>query len=167
MGCCTAFPLMLSDLAEVAAHAKGSVPGDSSRTGPAWLTEPVGITGVLDQPDKEDRYFCVWKKGDVWSLRAEAQRIGSPLDVSLAIVGPSGKELARNDDLPETTDAGLEFTVPADGTYQIVVSDNTGRSGSRGLPYIILPSSILSMTLNFTWQPSGWVCPSTASLIWP
>jgi hypothetical protein len=123
--------LGLSDLPQVVAQPTASVPEESMRTGPAWLTEAVGITGVLDQPDKVDRFFSIWKKGDVWSLRAEARRFGSALDLSLAIVGPDGKELVRNDDLPETTDAGLDFTVPADGHYQILVSDTTGKTNSR------------------------------------
>ena len=55
--------------------------------------------------------------------------------MSLAVLGPDGKEIVRNDDLPETTDAGLDFTVPADGTYQIVVSDTSGKSGSRAAMY--------------------------------
>ena len=134
------FALLLSDLPESVANSSGAAPGDSSRTGPAWLTETMGITGVLDHADTEDRYYCIWKKGEVWSLAAEARRLGSPLDVSLAVIGPNGKELARNEDLPETTDAGLDFTVPADGMYEIVVSDTAGKSGSRAAIYRLVVS---------------------------
>jgi hypothetical protein len=122
MNAATAFPLLLSDHAEV-------VPSTAKYAG------PIGITSVLDQPDAEHRHAFDWKKGDVWSIALEARRIGSPLDVAVAIVGPDGKELARNDDLPGTTDAGLEFKVPVDGTYQIVVSDMAGKSGSRAAIY--------------------------------
>ncbi len=99
------------------------------------LALPGGVTGVLDKRDAEDRYLCDWKKGEVWSLSLDARKIGSPLDVTLAIDGPPDKdgkrkEVARNDDLPGTTDAGLEFTVPADGVYEIVVSDTAGKGGS-------------------------------------
>jgi hypothetical protein len=118
------FQLFLSDLPEIVC-----------RSGPARQTGPAGITGVLDQPDKEDRYTFQWKKGEVWSLSLEARRLGSPLDVALAVVGPDGKELARNDDLPDTTDAGLDFTVPADGVYTLVVSDMAGKSGSPAAIY--------------------------------
>jgi hypothetical protein len=118
------FPLLLSDLPEVVNGA-----------GPARQAGPTGITGVLDKPDAVDRYPFTWKKGEVWSLAAEARRIGSPLDVTLAVLGPDGKELARNDDLPGTTDAGLEFNVPADGTYQLVVSDTAGKGGTRSAIY--------------------------------
>jgi hypothetical protein len=122
------FALLLDDLPETVAFPRHD---PRSRK----LTLPAGVTGVLDQPDAQDRYFCTWKKGEVWSLALQARRIGSPLDVALAILGPDGKEVARNDDLPETTDAGLDFTVPADGTYQIVVSDMAGKSGDRSALY--------------------------------
>lgn len=118
-GTAPAFPLELTDLPEVVGKT-----GEPNRTGPA------AITGVLDRPDGEDRHSFAWKKGEVWSLALEARRIGSPLDVALAVLGPDGKELARNDDLPDTTDAGLDFTVPADGIYRVAVSDSAGRSGS-------------------------------------
>ena len=133
------FQLLLSDLPELVGKS-----GGPPRQGPA------GITGVLDRPDAEDRYSWAWKKGDVWSLAVEARRIGSPLDVTLAVRGPDGKELARNDDLPETTDAGLEFTVPADGVYQIVVSDTAGKSGSPSAIYRLVvsqPSSDFALQL--------------------
>jgi len=34
---------------------------------------------------------------------------------------------SRQHDLPDTTDAGLEFTVPLDGAYQAVVSEHGGQ----------------------------------------
>ena len=68
-------------------------------------------------------------------MKAEARRFGSPLDLSLAVRGPDGKELMRNDDLPGTTDAGLTVTLPADGAYTLVVSDISGRAGTRAAIY--------------------------------
>src|SRR5207302_8129148 len=122
------FSLLLDDLPETVA-----CPRLDRKS--AHLILPAAITGVLDQPDAQDRYFCAWKKGEVWSLAVQAQRIGSPLDVALTVLGPDGKQLAHNDDLPETTDAGLDFTVPADGTYQLVVRDLAGKAGSRSALY--------------------------------
>jgi hypothetical protein len=118
------FPLLLSDLPEIVGGP-----------GPARQAGPMGITGVLDRPDAEDRHPFNWKKSEVWSLAVAARRIGSPLDVALVVLGPDGKELARNDDLPGTTDAGLEFAVPADGAYHVVVSDTAGKSGTRAAIY--------------------------------
>ncbi|OWK46773.1 PPC domain-containing protein [Fimbriiglobus ruber] len=102
---------------------------------PMPLVVPGAVTGTLDSPTAEARYMLAGKKGDRWSIAAEARRFGSPLDVTLRLLGPDGKDLAHNDDLPATTDAGLEFTVPADGAYQLVVGDTTGSGGSRAAVY--------------------------------
>ncbi|MBA4191669.1 MAG: hypothetical protein C0467_27125 [Planctomycetaceae bacterium] len=95
------------------------------------LTVPGAVTGVLDKPNADARFTLTGKKGDRWSIAADARRFGSPLDVTLRLLGPDGKQVATNDDLPGTTDAGLEFTVPADGSYQLVVEDKSGAAGSK------------------------------------
>jgi len=135
--------LLLSDLPEIMGRS-----GEPSRT--ARQTGPAGITGTLDRPDTQDHYSFAWKKGETWSVTVAARRIGSPLDVAVAILGPAGKELARNDDLPGTTDAGLDFTVPLDGAYQIVVSDMAGKSGSLAAVYRLVvrqPASDFTLQL--------------------
>lgn len=146
------YSLHLSDLPEtVAAPVVAS--GSSIRTQASKLTLPVGVNGVLDQAGAEDRFAIDGKKGDVWSLSLEARRFGSPLDVSLAILNPEGKEVARNEDLPLTTDAGLDFTVPADGTYHIAVSDVAGQSGTRAATYRLVVRPVLSdFTLTLAAQ---------------
>ncbi|MBY0229761.1 MAG: hypothetical protein K2W96_10815 [Gemmataceae bacterium] len=96
---------------------------------------PDAITGTLAEADARGVHSFAWKKGEVWAVSAEALRLGSPLDVALSIAGPDGKELAQNDDLPGTTDAGLDFTVPAEGTYRVTVSDNAGKAGTRAALY--------------------------------
>ena len=136
------YRFFLSDLPESTAFPRQN-PKDAD------FISPGAVTGVLDQPDATDTYSCSWKKGQTWSIALEARRFGSPLDVAVAVRGPDGKELARNDDLPETTDAGLEFTVPADGTYQLVVSDVAGKSGSRAAIYRL---SVRQPVSDFTLQ---------------
>jgi hypothetical protein len=102
---------------------------------PFPVTLPGAVTGVLDEANAEARFALTGKKGERWTILAEARRFGSPLDMTLRLLGPDGKEIARNDDLPGTTDAGLEFTVPVDGSYQIVVADAAGAAGSRAAIY--------------------------------
>ncbi len=99
------------------------------------LTLPTSVTGVFDRTTTEARFRCEGKKGDAWHLAVEARRFGSPLDLSLVALGPDGKQLAQNDDLPGTTDAGLTFTLPADGTFTLVVSDLAGKVGTRAAVY--------------------------------
>ncbi|MFM8272939.1 MAG: PPC domain-containing protein [Gemmata sp.] len=124
-----AYDIPLSDVAEGVASAKG----------PSLLSLPAAATGVFDQ-STEARFAVEGKKGDVLNLAAEARRFVSPLDLSLAVLDGTGKELARNDDLPGTTDAGLVFTVPADGPYTVVVNDLSGKAGTRAAVYRITAS---------------------------
>jgi hypothetical protein len=99
------------------------------------LAVPTAVTGTLTDRNGVDRYTLDAKQGDVYVIAATARRLGLPLDVTLAILGPDGMELARNDDLPGTTDAALTFTVPADGAYQVVIGDQSGQSGKPTAVY--------------------------------
>lgn len=90
---------------------------------------PTAITGVLSDQSAIDRFRVSGTKGDVWSVNLQAAAIGSPLDVSLAVIDATGKELKRIDDVPGTTDAALEFRVPADGEFELQVSDTSGNAG--------------------------------------
>lgn len=87
-------------------------------------------------------------KGDHFSARVRAASIGSPLDPALSLLGSDGREIASNDDLPGTTDAGLEFTLPADGTYTLRVREMSGRGG----PAAITRLSLDAVTPGFEVQ---------------
>ena len=123
-GVAPVFSLKLSDQPETVAPQK-----------PGKLTIPIAITGTLEKRYGEDRYTVTGKKGDDWEIALEAAGIGSPLDVSLALVDSTGKEVARNDDFGGTTDAKLTYTVPADGDYTISVTDTAGQSGTVASTY--------------------------------
>lgn len=127
-GTAPAVSLLVTDLPETI---------DPPRTDdmPRLLAVPAGVTGVLDRRFREDRYEFAAKKGEFWSIALDARRIASPLDVAFVVQGPDGKDLVQSDDLPGTTDAGLDFTAPADGVYRVVVSDRSGRSGARDAVY--------------------------------
>jgi hypothetical protein len=119
------FALMVSDLPETIETTLAS----------RQLTLPAAVTGVLEDRYGEDRYQLAGKKGDVWGIDLAAEQIASPLNVSLASLDASGKELTRSDDLPGSTDAALVFTAPTDGNYQISVSDVSGHSGKPSAVY--------------------------------
>src|SRR5439155_7327692 len=48
---------------------------------------------------------------------------------------PDGKQIATDDDSPGTTDPEIAFAVPADSTYRLVVTDRSGKSGTRAANY--------------------------------
>ncbi len=125
------FEIPLSDLQEqVEARRQGQV-----ATMPVELTVPSAITGVLEQRYGIDRYRLSGTKGDIWTIDVQAESLGSPLDVSLAIIKEDGTEVKRVDDAPGTTDASIEFTVPQDGIFELHVSDSSGASGNRQAVY--------------------------------
>jgi hypothetical protein len=129
-------------------------------TATATLTLPGAVTGTLDEQHSEARFKIPGKMGEVWKLAAEARALGSALDVSLRVLGPDGKELAKSDDLPDTTDAGLDYTVPADGEYTLVVNDlSGGRSAVPGVFRLSVeraaPDFRLQAPQNFSVQLGG------------
>ncbi len=132
LGTSSTFPIFLSDLPESLAPD-----GDGE---PMTLTASQAVTGRLRKRDGKARFCFEGKKGDMFRISAEARRLGSPLDVALAILSPDGKELASNDDLPGSTDSQLSLKLPSDGTYQIVLTDASGTQPS--------PLSIYRMTLE-------------------
>jgi len=124
-GTAPAFSMLLSDLPESVETAGSSQD----------LTVPAAVTGVVNERFGDDVYQVVGKKGDQWNINLVAEKIASPLDVTLAILGTDGKELARSDDIPGSTDAALQFSVPADGEYKIGVTDISGQSGNLAAVY--------------------------------
>jgi hypothetical protein len=99
------------------------------------LAVPAAVSGILEELYGEDVYRLRGAKGDRWSIRLQGKRIDTPLDVALTVVDAEGVERARGDDVADSTDAALEFTVPADGEYQLRVTDLSGRSGNRAAAY--------------------------------
>lgn len=111
------------------------------------LTEAVGstaelprlltagaITGTLGA-DEIDRYRFDGKKGESWSVRLARAGKHNPLDLVVVLSGADGKQLAKNDDLEGTTDAGLTFSPPNDGLFGLEVHDVSGRPRSDATLY--------------------------------
>jgi hypothetical protein len=96
---------------------------------------PCAVTAALDDRFGADRLPVSLAKDQRWSIAAVAQAMGSPLDLDLSVLDATGKELARSDDSPGSTDPRLSFAAPADGAYTFVVSDSSGSSGVRTANY--------------------------------
>lgn len=101
------------------------------------LAVPGGRTSFIDTRFGSDQHLVDLRKGDKWRIAVQAREIGSPLDLELTVFGPDGKQAATADDSPGTTDPLLDFTAPADGAYRLVVTDRSGKSGSRAANYRI------------------------------
>jgi hypothetical protein len=103
--------------------------------GESTIAAPSSVTGWIESRFGSDQHSVMLTKGQVWEVSAVAKAIGSPLDLELTVFGPDGKQFATNDDAAGTTDAELTLTAPADGAYRIVVTDRSGKSGTRGANY--------------------------------
>jgi hypothetical protein len=125
------FSLGLSNLAQTVEPPAGPIAGRK-------LAIPAAVTGILEQRfGEEDRYALDGKKGETWQITARSAVTGAPLDLSLALFDAAGKEIARADNLSGTIDTTLIFPVPADGSYQLAVTDFSGQSGSRAAAYLM------------------------------
>jgi hypothetical protein len=94
---------------------------------------PCEIAGRFEKKGNRDWYVFAAKKGDVYSIEAYAERIGSPVDLQLSVRRASGgQSLAELDDnaeqflqqvLTRTDDPPrYRFVAPADGRYLLAVS---------------------------------------------
>ncbi len=91
------------------------------------ISLPIALAGVV-QPTELDHFRFPAKKGDQLVLEVMAQRSGSPLDSTLALLDANGKELMRDED-SRGFDSLIEFTVPEDGDYIAQVRDFQYRGG--------------------------------------
>lgn len=93
---------------------------------------PCVCNGRIAKPGNTESWNVSIKKGETIEAELRAARLGSPLDGILTVVDATGKELARVDTpQPDSNDAVLRFTAPADGDYGVRVQD---RFRSRGGP---------------------------------
>lgn len=89
-----------------------------------------GVTATLAAGTDEHRYTWKAEANDFWALDLQSRGVGGSLDVGLSVIGPDGKVVADSDDLPGTTDAGLEFKAAVAGEYVAVVRSAASRQGA-------------------------------------
>ncbi|MBN9121830.1 MAG: pre-peptidase C-terminal domain-containing protein [Planctomycetes bacterium] len=94
---------------------------------------PCDIAGRIAKKAERHWYSFKAKKGDVWTLEVFAERIGSPVDAYFVLTDEKGKVIVEQDDGADTLSpnqfytkgddpARYRFSVPADGTYRVMVS---------------------------------------------
>lgn len=91
---------------------------------------PFAITGAIQGAAESDFYRFAAKKGQRVVIEAVAQRIGSQIDSSLAILDKNGREVARNEDAVGN-DSVLEFVPAEDGDYIIQIRDYRLQGGDN------------------------------------
>ncbi len=98
----------------------------------AVQTIPFAVSGVIEKPEELDVFRFTGKKGDSLQLRVQARAIGSHLDPVLKIRDSQGKVLKEFDDVSRSDqDINDNWKVPADGEFQLEVSDRFNHAGFR------------------------------------
>ncbi|MEZ6058555.1 MAG: hypothetical protein R3C01_17780 [Planctomycetaceae bacterium] len=80
-----------------------------------------GFTSRMSEQQIEQRFTWQAEPNEFWSFDLQSQSIGGSLDVAIVILGPDGKELAVNDDLANSTDAGLTVRTTVSGLHSCLV----------------------------------------------
>ncbi len=104
------------------------------------VTPPVVVNGVIAKPGETDLWLFEGRAGLRLVAEVWARRLGSPLDALLTLRRASGKNtdvIAMNDDqedrafgrLTHHADPRIEIELPADGLYELRVSDTQGAAG--------------------------------------
>jgi hypothetical protein len=101
------------------------------------VTLPIIINGHISRPGEQGVYKFEGHAGQQIVAEVFARRLDSPLDSFLRLLDANGKQLAFNDDFEDKgfglnthhADSYLTNTLPADGTYFIVITDTQGQSG--------------------------------------
>lgn len=91
------------------------------------LPGPCGVSGRFDRRGERDTFTFVGRMFELWDIAVLARRYGSPVDPRVVVLGPDGKQLAAADDTTGSADPRASVTLPADGTYTVVVSDASGK----------------------------------------
>lgn len=127
--------------------------------------KPMAVPGIcngrIEKPGEIDSWSWTGRKGESLIFDLRAGRLGSALDGVLTIHDASGKQLARAEASGAQLDPVLQFTPPADGTYQARVQDRFRTRGGPSFAYrlridqlpaadfrLILPSDAITVPRN-------------------
>jgi hypothetical protein len=115
------------------AQSAEAEPNDD-QTKPTPVAMNSAVAGTL-KPQDLDYFSLQAKAGTKATIEVEAQRLGTSLVPVLTVMTPSGASLAQARQSKGTDrDCRVAFTFPADGTYLILVHDNT-YNGVEGASY--------------------------------
>ncbi|WZO96960.1 PPC domain-containing protein [Isosphaeraceae bacterium EP7] len=124
----------------------------NDETKPQTLTLPAEVSGTFGEPSDLDVYRFKAKKGEVYWIEATAEKIGSSADPVFVVQQVDDKGVATDlvvgDDLADagtaprallsSVDPAIRWEAPADGTFQVAISDLLGsQRGDARLAYVL------------------------------
>ena len=118
------------------------------------ITLPGVIAGQIAAPTDKDVFVFSGKKGQRIQAQVNAAILGHLIDAQVQFLAMDGKMLTSNDDAPDlASDASATLTLPADGSYQVVVSDLFQKGGPRADYVLSVGEEQPSFGGTFTAEP--------------
>jgi len=112
-------------------------PNGGYRTAQACVRGKKMLGSIHDANDVDVFRFDGKAKEKI-AAQITAQTLNSALDSSLLLVDAHGSTLATSDDTESSRDSLLRFSLPADGTYYLVLQDAHGRGGPTHVYFLTL-----------------------------
>lgn len=108
---------------------------------------PVAISGRFDARSDHDCYVFAAKKGERVQIQAVTQELLSPADAYFTLKNAKGAQVAASD---PASGKGIDFTVPEDGDYTVVVEHLNFLHGPTEVYRLVLrrPEPDFSITLG-------------------
>jgi hypothetical protein len=123
------FPMAVPMTKAVSEHASVLEP-ETETLDERKFTPPFSLTGTIALADEVDEYQIAAKKDETLKIQVESAALGFPLDPVLEIRDAKGQSIRVVDDQSRNAfDAEYNFKAPADGDYQIRVSDRFQHGG--------------------------------------
>jgi len=124
--------------------------GNESPDKPLEIVVGSTVSGRVN-PNSYDHFKLPLKAGERVLIDCSAQRIDSRMDPVIAVLSPSGKELARMRDTIGD-DPVLDFTAPAEGAYTIKLSDGIYAGGPE---YVYRMTVAATPFVDFVFPPAA------------
>ncbi|MEZ6044829.1 MAG: PPC domain-containing protein [Planctomycetaceae bacterium] len=120
---------------------------------------PAALNGRISVPAEVDRWQLSLTEGEKIELDLWAARLGSPLDSTIKLLDPDGKEVATADDITSgETDSRLTYDVPVTGTYTVLINDRFDSRGGENFAYRLKVKPFVQ-TADFDLQLASYLLP--------
>ena len=83
---------------------------------------PATFNGILSEPGDVDCFRFQAKKGQVYDVECFGRRVRSPIDPVMYLYKADNTVIASNDD-SRGPDSYIQFTIPEDGEYKLLITD--------------------------------------------
>ncbi len=104
----------------------------SAPSQPQEVSLPAIVSGRLESAGDADAFAFAGTKDQKIRARVEARSLGFPTDATVSLLDAGGQVVAEQDDTGrESRDPILDATLPADGSYRVVIRDLADRGGLR------------------------------------